>query len=61
MKLLFNKEIKFISFEVSNKHVQVHSVFLLYLSLLSKERKFYMNLCHIRNHREKMIQFKKDT
>ena len=42
MKLLFNKEIEFISFEVSKKHVQVHSMFLLYLSLLSKERKFYM-------------------
>ena len=32
MKRLFNKEIMFISFEASKKHVQVHSIFLLYLS-----------------------------
>ena len=32
MKRLFNKEIMFISFEASKKHVRVHSIFLLYLS-----------------------------
>ena len=32
IKRLFNKEIKFISFEASKKHVGVHSIFLLYLS-----------------------------
>ena len=32
IKRLFNKEIKFTSFEASKKHVRVHSIFLLYLS-----------------------------
>ena len=32
IKRLFNKEIKFINFEASKKHVRVHSTFLLYLS-----------------------------
>ena len=32
MECLFNKEIMFISFEASKKHVRVHSIFLLYLS-----------------------------
>ena len=32
IKRHFNKEIKFISFEASKKHVRVHSILLLYLS-----------------------------
>ena len=57
-----NREIKFKNFEVSNKHVQLHSMFLLYLSspspnkVLLKWKKFFKFVSHKKS--EKITKFK---
>ena len=41
IQCLFNKKIKFIIFEANKKHMQVHSILLLYFSSLFQKKVLY--------------------